>query len=152
MPGVWEVLTVFNSRDVHPGCASGVRQAIGSFDPGGGRKQDVDEVGGNMLLRSWAVNRPGLFDETPKGHGNRDGVDDAISKDGRTHRRSARGSRLIVGRSDLQLTSRLRRGHVFGRQRACLERAAGQRVSTLAHLAKIPRSSDTPSREVAREG
>jgi len=112
----------------------------GSFDLGVG-EQDVDGVAaGNMLLRSWAVNGPGLFDETLQGHG--DEMEWMMR-----YRRT--GGRIVYlpevavwhrrGGADLYLTSRLRKAYGIGRQMARFERATGQRVSTLANLATIPR-------------
>jgi glycosyltransferase involved in cell wall biosynthesis len=125
----------------------------GSFDMGVG-EQDVDEVGGgNMLLRTWAVDGPGLFDETLEGHG--DETEWMV-------RFRRMGGRIVYlpqvavwhrrGRTDLHLTNRLRKGYAIGRQTARNERVAGQHVSSrhwptwprshvssLAHLAAIPR-------------
>jgi GT2 family glycosyltransferase len=93
-----------------------------------------------MLLRSWALKGPGLFDEALEGHGNE-------TEWMMRYRR--KGGRIVYlpevpvlhrrGRADLHLASRLRKGYEIGRQRSRFESATGQRVSSMAHLAAIPR-------------
>ena len=100
MPGVWKVRTVFNARDVHPGCARGIRQAPGPSIWGWESRMSTRSGGGNVLHRSWAVNRPGLFDESLEGHGNETEWMMRYRKAGRTHRLPARGSRLALSREN----------------------------------------------------
>jgi hypothetical protein len=104
-------------------------------------EQDVDELAaGNMLLRLWAVNGHGVFVETLEGLGNET---EWIMRYRRTGGRIVYLPEVAVShrrrRTDLHLTTRLRKGYAIGCQQARFERATGLRVSSLAHLAAIPR-------------